>query len=96
MKTLSALLLVVFFAQFWSYGETASLEKDQACPICAAVYQPVCGINGKGNKRTFPNKCEMDGYNCFQGDDYELEGDDVCPEVVQPDLKKEPSVILRK
>ncbi|XP_025829789.1 vasotab-like [Agrilus planipennis] len=96
MKTLAALLLVVFLAQFWSYGETASLEKDEDCPLCLDVYQPVCGINGKGNKKTFPNECELDQYNCFEGDDYELESEDVCPGVVQPDLETGPSVILGK
>ncbi|XP_018324507.1 uncharacterized protein LOC108736542 [Agrilus planipennis] len=88
---------VVFLAQFWSNGETASLEKDQDCPLCTADdYKPVCGINGKGNKKTFSNNCEMNRYNCLQGDDYKLSSNGVCPEVAQPDRKTGPSAILRK
>ncbi|KAG8240009.1 hypothetical protein J437_LFUL019586 [Ladona fulva] len=35
------------------------------CPtICPANYSPVCGENSSGDKRTFPNQCTMNVFNC--------------------------------
>ncbi|KAG8234372.1 hypothetical protein J437_LFUL014837 [Ladona fulva] len=42
-----------------------SLVAAQRCPdVCTADYNPVCGQNSKGQKRTFSNSCQLNVYSC--------------------------------
>ncbi|XP_025832192.1 vasotab-like isoform X2 [Agrilus planipennis] len=70
MNKLLPLLLVAFMVQSWSYA--------QDCPVCTAQYQPVCGVNGKGHKRTFSNACVLGQTNCAENQDYTFLRAGVC------------------
>ncbi|XP_018332068.1 serine protease inhibitor Kazal-type 1-like [Agrilus planipennis] len=88
MKAVSGLLLVVFMALSWSCGVTGSLGKAQECSGCADVYEPVCGVNGKGNRLTFGNACEVDQLNCLEDQDYQIVRPGVCSRSVKPFIRK--------
>ncbi|CAD7081290.1 unnamed protein product [Hermetia illucens] len=60
--TVATLLLVFLITIYASPSKTVA--PDGPCDIvCLAVYDPVCGYNGK-TFRTFGNGCEMDRENC--------------------------------
>ncbi|XP_025833868.1 uncharacterized protein LOC108739177 [Agrilus planipennis] len=83
MKILSALFLAVFVAQTWSYSLTGPLKKRQGCLLCTDEYEPVCGVNSEGIRKTFGNNCDLDQWNCVTGEDYEHISHGVCPESVK-------------
>ncbi|KAG8234371.1 hypothetical protein J437_LFUL014836 [Ladona fulva] len=52
--------IFVFFAMF----ACLTLAANDCPTICPANYSPVCGENSSGDKRTFPNQCTMNVFNC--------------------------------
>ncbi|XP_018327692.1 vasotab-like [Agrilus planipennis] len=71
MKIIFTLLLVTLVALSWSYA--------QDCPNCSAQNrQPVCAVNGRGNRKTFPNSCFVDSINCEEGQNYRIVSSGAC------------------
>ncbi|XP_018328454.2 vasotab-like [Agrilus planipennis] len=87
MKILSALFLAVFVAQAWSYSEIGPLKMGEECLLCTEEYEPVCGVNGEGIRKTFGNDCELVEWNCLTGEDYKHISHGVCPESVKSGFK---------
>ncbi|XP_018328451.1 vasotab-like isoform X2 [Agrilus planipennis] len=87
MKILSALFLAVFVAQAWSYSETGTFKMGQECVLCTGEYEPVCGVNSEGIRKTFGNDCELVQWNCLAGEDYKHIRHGFCRDYVRPGLK---------
>lgn len=43
---------------------SANYAKDCGWKICLFIYDPVCGIDDYGNKRTFDNECWLRVHAC--------------------------------
>ncbi|XP_025833863.1 uncharacterized protein LOC108739175 isoform X1 [Agrilus planipennis] len=81
MKIVSALFLgAVFVAQTWSYSEIGTFTMGQGCLLCTEEYEPICGANSEGIRKTFGNDCELVEWNCLVGDDYKHISHGICSE----------------
>lgn len=47
-------------------------------PVCSAIYQPVCGQNRYGEKKTFPSSCHLNLHNSVMQTDYQIYSDGNC------------------
>ncbi|XP_018328444.1 turripeptide Gli9.1-like [Agrilus planipennis] len=94
MKILSVLFLAVLVAQTWSYSLTGPLKRGQRCLLCTEEYEPVCGVNGEGIRKTFGNNCELVQWNCLAGKDYKHISHGVCPESIKSGLLNSTCTII--
>lgn len=46
--------------------------------VCPSIYQPVCGKNGYGEKKTFSSSCHLTQHNSLMQQDYQVYSDGNC------------------
>ncbi|XP_018328446.1 vasotab-like isoform X3 [Agrilus planipennis] len=87
MKIFSALFFgAVFVTQTWSYSEIGTFTMGQGCLLCTEEYEPICGANGEGIRKTFGNDCELVEWNCLVEDDYKHISHGICSESLESGL----------
>ncbi|XP_018332064.1 uncharacterized protein LOC108741683 [Agrilus planipennis] len=66
------------FFKSQSYDETESLDQVKACSTCSGDFEPLCGRNENGDRRTFSNTCALNRYNCLTGEGYKFFKNGLC------------------